>query len=272
MNQVAVVIPIYKTNLKKSESVSLVRAISVFRSRKIILVAPKGIKLQAYKAVLEGTHENYKFEFFDPIFFKNIETYNQLMLNTRFYSRFSSYKYILIYQLDCYVFNDELDYWCNLEYDYIGAPWIRELKGHYTIEKYAGNGGFSLRKVSSLIKILQIRRNIVHNPLALFKEYAQLPFWQFLRKTPLLFLRIVGYKNNSSYFLKTNRKKEDYFWAIVAPKIQSDFKVINGYDAVGFAFEKYPSFLFSINQNKLPFGCHGWTIYEPDFWSAFITQ
>ena len=31
---------------------------------------------------------------------------------------------MLIYQLDAYVFKDELLNWANKGYDYIGAPWL----------------------------------------------------------------------------------------------------------------------------------------------------
>lgn len=30
----------------------------------------------------------------------------------------------MIYQLDAWVFNDELSSWCSLGYDYIGAPFF----------------------------------------------------------------------------------------------------------------------------------------------------
>ena len=33
---------------------------------------------------------------------------------------------MLIYQLDAFVFQDDLAYWCQQNYDYIGAPWLRD--------------------------------------------------------------------------------------------------------------------------------------------------
>ena len=35
---------------------------------------------------------------------------------------FLEYQYMLIYQLDAFVFEDKLDYFCELGYDYIGIP------------------------------------------------------------------------------------------------------------------------------------------------------
>jgi hypothetical protein len=58
---------------------------------------------------------------------------------------------MLIYQPDAFVFRDELDYGCSKGYDYIGAPWFIGLDSPKTPFKFlgVGNGGFSLRKISS---------------------------------------------------------------------------------------------------------------------------
>lgn len=44
------------------------------------------------------------------------------MLEADFYRRFGKYKYMLIYQLDAFVFSDKLLDFCEMGYDYIGAP------------------------------------------------------------------------------------------------------------------------------------------------------
>jgi len=44
------------------------------------------------------------------------------MMSPAFYDAFKAFDYILIYQLDAFVFRDELEYFCSLGYDYIGAP------------------------------------------------------------------------------------------------------------------------------------------------------
>lgn len=87
--------------------------------------------------------------FFHENYFKSIDGYNKLMLSPSFYKAFSNYEYILIYQLDAWVFKDELQHWCNQKYDYIGAPIYQNNKliG-------IGNGGFSLRKVDYCLKVL----------------------------------------------------------------------------------------------------------------------
>ncbi|MDE6567746.1 MAG: hypothetical protein K2K70_08460 [Lachnospiraceae bacterium] len=96
-------------------------------------------------------------ERFPKYFFDGIAGYNQLMMLKEFYKRFELYKYILIYQLDAFVFSDQLLHFCKLEYDYIGAPWLRGHRYINGLERkylYVGNGGFSLRKVHAFCRIL----------------------------------------------------------------------------------------------------------------------
>ena len=73
--------------------------------------------------------------------------YNKLKKSKFFYRLFSEYDFILTYELDSYVFRNELRTWVAKEYDYIGAPWPpfyvnRENKKDLV---RVGNGGFSMR-------------------------------------------------------------------------------------------------------------------------------
>ncbi|KAL8845902.1 MAG: hypothetical protein Q9221_008969 [Calogaya cf. arnoldii] len=61
---------------------------------------------------------------------------------------------LLVFQTDsilCSQSGKSLNDW--LEYDWVGAPWNRN-------GRYGGNGGLSMRKVSSIIKVLQNQRRI----------------------------------------------------------------------------------------------------------------
>ncbi|RYG45716.1 MAG: hypothetical protein EOO01_17385, partial [Chitinophagaceae bacterium] len=107
---------------------------------------------------------------FGDHYFNSIEGYNQLMLSEEFYSSFAAYEHILIHQADVFIFKDELQFWCNKGYAYIGPPWLR--KPDRTIKKLfnylrklvqpgygvkhnlVGNGGFSLRHVQKHLNVL----------------------------------------------------------------------------------------------------------------------
>lgn len=76
-------------------------------------------------------------------------------MSPQFYEKFLSFYYILIYQLDAFVFYDALEFFCSLGYDYIGASvayssWY----GYKEKNPRVGNGGFSLRKVKACYQLL----------------------------------------------------------------------------------------------------------------------
>ena len=79
----------------------------------------------------------------------NTNDYNTLLLNKEFWKKLP-YEYILLYQEDSFIFHNNIDTF--LKYDYVGAPWPIE----YNINKQSvGNGGFSLRKVQSMIQCIE---------------------------------------------------------------------------------------------------------------------
>lgn len=165
---VAVVVPIYKAEINADEAKSLESICRVLAARDIIVVKPRGLDLSALLAPYPGIRQIE----FDPSFFQGIRGYNRLMTSAAFYDTFAAYQYILIAQLDTYIFRDDLDTWCARGFDYVGAPWLRRTvnrfppmlwikriedalrrrKGLYSktaLYNRVGNGGLSLRKTAS---------------------------------------------------------------------------------------------------------------------------
>lgn len=73
---------------------------------------------------------------------------------------------MLIVQLDAYIFgtSDELKQFVALGKPYIGAPWKREYAATLDIPtETAGNGGVSLRKIQTMIDILQPNADVKRN-------------------------------------------------------------------------------------------------------------
>ena len=149
-SRVAVVIPYYHNDLDWVEETSINQVIKVLDKHDLILLCPKSLKIQEKYSDL--TCVRVADDHMD-----SVQSYNQMMLSLWFYELFCGYEYVLIYQLDAFVFSDRLLEFCQLGYDYIGAPWLRGsfnpngVSGVY----YVGNGGFSLRKVDSFINILK---------------------------------------------------------------------------------------------------------------------
>ncbi|MEW6718188.1 MAG: DUF5672 family protein [Chloroflexota bacterium] len=84
---------------------------------------------------------------FEDRYFSTIASYSKLLLSPKFYAAFINFNYILIYQLDCLVFSDQLEEWCGAGYDYIGAPLFRDKANPAKGFSRVGNGGLSLRRV-----------------------------------------------------------------------------------------------------------------------------
>ena len=262
--QAIIVIPIYRETLSDSELLSLRQCIKILGSFKIFLVCPKKIDLWLYKSIFQEYDSQFTVEYFSPEYFESVAAYNRLMLSQFFYTRFLQYEYMLIYQLDAYVFENKLTEWCDKGYDYIGAPWLYpDRKFHET----CGNGGFSLRKISSFISLLK-------EPLEnkLFSLKGLLCYYRYrgpLHKLKYVLLGLLGYKNTLDYFININPVNEDIFYSSLK---YDRFSIPEAQEAMIFSFETEPSFLYKKTESKLPFGCHAWEKYEYDtFWQKFIS-
>ncbi len=131
MSDIAVVIPIYKETITELEIVALTQCMKVLSSHEIIIIAPVNIKIDNYKKYLV----EYSVKYLPEYHFKSHHNYDRMMLSKDFYYEFIRYKYILIYQLDAYVFSDKLVEWCQYGFDYVGAPWV----DHLELEAIASN-------------------------------------------------------------------------------------------------------------------------------------
>jgi len=249
---VVIVIPIYKNTLTEGERLSLNQCVKILGNYSIVFVQPES--LDSSSISFDG---RIKVECFPDKYFKTVFGYNELMLSDFFYQRFSSSKYMLVYQLDAYVFKDELMKWCAKGYDYIGAPWIaspntllnrlvkmfhsKRKKEREVIFFKVGNGGFSLRNIASSISVTKQFKQEIKESLSRDKD----DFWIM----------------------------EDVFWSIRVPKLYPEFKIPNYKEALGFAMDRKPELAIKLNNNELPFGCHGFEKSKvKDFWKSEILK
>lgn len=278
MSRVVIVIPIYKATPDYFEVLSFMQCLKVLQRYKICIITFDSLDVSFYTKELLKSGVDYTFEYFDKSYFQNIEGYNRLLISKGFYKRFEFYDYILVYQLDAYVFRDDLEYWCNKGYDYIGAPWFDSWSKANTDSKIigVGNGGFSLRKVSAFLKVYSLNSfyKIRISNKELFLELKKMNLGSDLRikigSFKYFILRVLGKHNNTFFFIERYIDNEDIFWSEYIPLYFSHYKVANVLDAISFSFEANPNMLFKKNGNKLPFGCHAWWRYDLDFWSPYI--
>jgi len=204
-----------------------------------------------------------------PEHLNSIGAYNQLKVGRFLYEEFREYDYMLTYELDAFVFRDDLLAWCEAGWDYIGAPFF---EGFHRASETArvtgvGNSGFSLRNIQSCLRVLDSR-----------KAMYSLRYWMgryqrrlFTRKqtarnvlTHLLFR--PQFRQAGRYYLE----HEDIFWSDLVPQHFPWFRIADTHSAARFSFEINPARLYAENQGLLPFGCHKWAEIDPDFWRSFI--
>lgn len=272
MNRTAIVIPIYKDfeSLDIYEHVSLTQLERKFSQHDVFFITYPELDSTKYSLKFEN---KAKVITFDKLFFESIAGYNRLLMQVAFYKAFSEYEYLLICQLDVFVFSDMLEHFTQLGYDYIGAPWFESFGSTTNDNKIlgVGNGGFSLRKVSSVLRILDFFEAF-KKPLlsvARAKALAQEPVP--LLKT-LKHERIRRKHGYPSILPWQHHDNEDIYWSMYIPPFFPWYKVSTVEDAMAFAFETRPELLYTLNNNKLPMGVHAWQKYNPEFWKPYIER
>lgn len=187
------------------------------------------------------------------------------MLSQDFYSRFHNSQFIVVCQTDVVLFHDNLDYWCSLNYDYIGAPWLpapgdvegwnlarraiyklrrgwARLRGgfHTVLLKWkVGNGGFSLRRVEAMLRVLD--------------------------QHPDKMAEIAKNANHTACF-------EDVVWSVRVNELWPATLNIPDYTtAARFAFEGHPEMAMRCTNGELPMGAHAFYRHRNrKFWSQFL--
>lgn len=257
-----IVIPIYKKELSVYEKIALTQCGKLLSDFDIVILKPDDLELSDMQIPFPYSEVS-----FPGFYFKSVFGYNDLMLSELFYEKFLNYNYLLIYQLDAFVFKNELEYWCSLGYDYIGAPWLREkefptsfkrfkekirsyLHRRYNLldkqgrpdiarqlYNYVGNGGFSLRKVKSFYNICIQEKELIAN--------------------------YVGRKS-SDY-------NEDMFWTVEVNRKKKRIRIPAYKEALKFSIETAPHRAMALINGNIPFGCHAWD-KNIHFWQPYFKE
>jgi len=274
--QVNIVIPVYKSTLTANEELSFLQCLRILGKYPLRIVLPYGLDSGCYLKHLKAENiSDFDFEYFDASYFENVNAYSRLLLNKSFYKRFEDFDYILIYQLDAYVFRDELMEWCSRGYDYTGAPWFKSYGVHKKKNDLyrVGNGGVSLRKVSAFLSRFDRRMPLSIFPFML-KNIRLKGWFKMSVNTIKLLCVLLFYKPTLAHCVEhylDERINEDCFWADGLSDTSLGFKKPEILEAACFCLEKSPSYLYDLIGNKLPFVCHAYEKYEYEtFWKQFI--
>jgi len=233
---------------------SLKQCFNVLHKYPIIFFAPKSLNVSWYEAHCASLG-SFTIERFDDDYFSGIPGYNRLMLSKEFYRRFDRFEYILIYQVDAFVFRDELEYWCKQGYHYIGAPYAFVDMDAYPMKvltkfrkalkvmqkiipsfyrfKQVGNGGLSLRHIKKTLWLLNFKK-------------LQPKLWEIVM--------------------------EDNFFQYWGNIMFLFFKLPDEKTAAHFSIELEPERTYKWIDNKLPTFCHAFMRYEHAFWKPHIEK
>ena len=253
LQEVSIGIPVYNNEPSALELFSFIQCCKILGKYPFSIITFKELNIELYTDKLREYNIRYELKYFDRTFFVDVKGYNLLMVSPAFYEVFSAFKYLLIYQLDAFVFSDQLTKWCAKGYDYIGAPWLNVkwinkkeinrklpfLASHpffFTLLKgkdgLVGNGGFSLRKIDTLLKFA---------------------------------------KTYSSFFPSLNYN-EDLFWGKYIAAKEKSFKIPLLKEALSFSIENDPTRGIELLKNKLPFGCHAWFKEDTNVWEGIFKK
>ncbi len=250
-NRAVIVVPLQTSEPTEFEKISLTQTITVLHRYTIVFMAPEKLDTSWYINFCRKNNKEARVERFN---WNGYEAYSILQTKPFFYKRFLQYDYMLTCHLDAFVFRDELEKWCSMNYDYIGSViyntnFIMRDTFFKTITTYInpdyfGNGGFSLKNVRSF-----------YNITSRFKLYINFYHWQ--RK-----LRKKGFY-------------DDLFHSLHYPKLFSKFTIAPkhlaqqfGADFVKYREEELP--FTNADCNGLPFGIHGWIKNQQEYWKPCI--
>ena len=252
---VKIIIPFYKETLNSWENAALANNMEKLAAYPIVFLAPEGLNIAHYTQTYPQA-ETVRVST-DWLGTKiGIAGYNEMMMSEAFYQLFDDTDYILICHTDAWIFSDQLQQWCQADYDLIAAPWpTRPRYKHFPMKQF-----IQLKKwlctSPNKISRLQMYDKIGNGGLCLRKVSA-------FRKACRQYAKEIQYFNSQA----DSMHNEDIFWALVP----TDFRYPSVETALQFAFDLKPRVCYQLNHQQLPMGCYGFMHKSRiKCWEAFI--
>lgn len=151
-HKVAILIPTYYNIFSQAEKCAVQQCLKILAKYPVFFIIPNDLEVKNDLVCEKVQYVKVPKQWMD-----SIESYSKMLCSIEFYERFIEFEYVLIYQLDAFVFQDRLQDFCEAGYDYYGAPW---LYGSWNGKErlYVGNGGFSLRRTQAVINLLETEK------------------------------------------------------------------------------------------------------------------
>lgn len=234
--KIVILVPIYRSYLSDIEFFSLKYSFDQLKSKfETYFIAPHSLNTIFY----EFNFPSVKYKKLDDRYFSSTTTYNKLLLSPGFYEMFADFEFLMILQTDAIILNDQLDFWGDQQFDFIGAPWPNGFSLNISWDKFhgdsskflkvhVGNGGLSLRRIKSCIKL------------------------------------IYEFPGAHDYFYKSG-SHEDFFFAFMGI-LSENFLIPEEMVASKFSLELEPTRYANMPNYVPPMGGHAWWKYDLNFW------
>jgi hypothetical protein len=259
-NRPVVVIPVHRERPSPSEIVSLRQCGKVLVKRDIVILAPKHLDLGAYRELLPRAADLRV----KSHWMASLEAYNQMMMSPLVFNALKGYTHMILHEPDAIVLRDEIDYWYNQPFDYIGAPWFEGFAPSAANAPIigVGNSGFSFHRLSTSRRVTASWMRWA--PFSSIKENLIQGLRGDKARLRQAFIRL-GSAGRLRGAYKLVDRNCDQFWSFIVPNIDKTFRIPTADIAVQFAWEVLPSRCMEMCGGSLPFGIHAWFKYDFDF-------
>ena len=258
-----VVVPVHRQQPTPDEQFSLKRCGQVLGSHPIRIVHPDGLNMEAYKDLLP-TAKPLRVP---AAWMASIRAYNRMMINPAFYRKLDQFSHALIHEPDALVISDQLFYWCEQSFDYIGAPWFEGFDAATPDAPIigVGNSGFSLINIKAIRLFLHSNRRWISR-MTIAKEFLK----KILLRPSSYSLNFLMEALGSSGLLSGAHRLVydncDVFLMLHASLSSSPLlRVAEPESALQFSWEVNPIRCSELCDNRAPFGIHAWARYDRSF-------
>jgi hypothetical protein len=281
-SRIVVVIPIYKdlSKLTDLEILSLKNNLDKLKNRDIYIITKKTLQKSIFIKINSFINSKTQLNVlsFKDFYFESLAGYNSLMVEKFFYKSFKRHEYIFICQLGVWIFFDDLDFYSDLGYSYIGGLCFNQNASIHSLELKQIlapiNGGASLRKVKDHINALTTF--VPWGGWMTYFNNSNILNKLQLMKCIKIYIYSLNYFKIRRLILTTNEDMVFYELSLVnkkftMPKIDLQNKV------EFFSWDSNPKILYG-NLKKLPMAAHAWFRNEKpyignlEFWSCFINH
>jgi hypothetical protein len=234
--KIVILVPIYRSYLTDLEFFSLKYSLNQLKSNfEIYFITPDSLNTIFY----EFNFPFLKYKKFNDAYFLSTTSYSRLLLSPVFYEAFDDFEFLLILQTDAIILSDQLNFWVDQQFDYIGAPWPNGFSFNIAWDKFrgdnsklvkvhVGNGGLSLRRIKSCVNLI--------------KEFPEA----------------------HDYFYNSG-SHEDFFFSFMGI-LSDNFIIPDEIVACKFSLELEPTRYANKDNYIVPMGGHAWSKYDLNFW------